>query len=201
MAASHAPVQHQHAISPLSFRAFGSMLCGVGPHLLQEPDDAELTDDDLSGAEDLAGDQHPVAALCPAGIDCILLQGPWHGPAPLCGLSLVCPPQHCIGSRTAAWSWCLPHRCLFRASRPGRMTTPAHHCSYVSRRGGCCRALAAGCPEPGGWQLCAAKLKTSCHYPDRITSTRSQAGFSERLACWLALAPVLSVIQVSVVNL
>lgn len=126
----------------------------------RSPDDAELTDDDLSGAEeDLAGDQHPVAALCPAGIDCILLQGPWHGPAPLCGLSLVCPPQHCIGSRTAAWSWCLPHCCLFRASQPGRMTTPAHHCSYVSRRGGCCRALAAGCPEPGGWQLCAAKLK------------------------------------------
>ena len=66
------------------------MLCGSGSHMLQEPDDAEFTDDNLSGAEeDLAGDHNPLAAPCPPSIGRIVLQGPRHGPAPLRCLSLA----------------------------------------------------------------------------------------------------------------
>ena len=91
----------------------------------------------------------PLAALCPAGPGCKLLQRLWQGPASLHRLSLACPPQHCVINRTAAQLCCILHRCLYGPASltgwPRLLITAAE--SFLQRR----LLQRSGCRMPRTW--------------------------------------------------
>ena len=163
---------------PAIIRASCPMLCGVGPQLLQEPDGAEFTDDDLSGAEvDLAGDHD-------------------------CGSTLPCRHWlHTAAGPSAPWCYlCLASSALqLYSSTVVLLDSPliTAAVSFLQRR----LMPRSGCRMPRTWWMAAmcCRSQNSCHCPDRATFIDQVVHTWQ--TCWRALTPLPSTILVSPPNM